>query len=623
MALIAEPVEIEVEGVRPDADAPAGAVVVPIGDQLPPGADVGDALAGVPGAVVRRLGGLGAYTEVSLRGSTSRQVEVQLDGIPLDPDGASITNLAELPLWAFREIRVWKSNPPILAGPGGVGGVVDLVTGDPSGMSGAISGGSFGAATGRALFADPHLLVAADALALQGDFPFFADGGTPFTAADDRIETRENADKRQVNALFRARGGDRVSWTALDAALTREEGVPGFTFATADAVRYAAARNLAAVEVEAPVGAARVGARGWSVVRTEALDDPGDEIGLGTGGSGADLASGGLRAHAAVAARPWLLATGLVEGRLERWSSRDPAGDASRRRVVVRAAAAGNAFVGDVEVVPSLWGLVLADEARSAAYPLPRVGAVWRPAPVLRMTANFGRTVRPPDPDELAGDRGAFVGNPDLRPEDAWQFDLGARAGDGSVHADVGGWWREVVDLIVFVQDAAQVAHPVNLGRARVRGLDLGVSASSSGVAVDGAATLLDTANRSEDPAYAGNALPRLPAFELACSASARRGFAQVGYTGSFTAGNWLDAANVNLAPPRTLHGLFARAALGGGWSLTGDVRNVANSISAPGPRDPLVDDGEIAVRAITDFTGYPLPGRTFLLGVAWSSPGS
>ncbi|MBA2320008.1 MAG: TonB-dependent receptor, partial [Deltaproteobacteria bacterium] len=274
---------------------------------------------------------------------------------------------------------------------------------------------------------------------------------------------------------------------------------------------------------------------------------------------------------------------------------------------------------------PAVWALAIADRVADgptlAVHALPRLQVVWRPSDALSVTANAGRTVRPPDPDELYGDRGAFVGNPDLRPEDAWQADLGLHVARGPVAADVGVYWREVVDLIAFVVNAQQIARPANLERASIHGLDLGLSASASGLTLTTAATLLETVNRSQDPTYAGNALPRLPTFELEVGATASRGPAQLGYRGSYTAGNWLDAANYALSPQRVFHTAFGRLAIGDGWKLTGEVRNLANHIAAASPRDPLVDDGVVAVRAITDFTGYPLPGRAILLGVQWSVP--
>jgi outer membrane receptor protein involved in Fe transport len=168
------------------------------------------------------------------------------------------------------------------------------------------------------------------------------------------------------------------------------------------------------------------------------------------------------------------------------------------------------------------------------------------------------------------------------------------------------------------VTNAQQIARPVNLDAATIRGLEAGASFTGMGLDLSASGSLVDGTNRSLDATYSGNALPRLPAWEAALTASARRGPVQVGYTGSFTGGDWLDEANFSKADARIVHGAFARVG-GAEWKATLDIRNLANRIVEVGPRDPLVDDGERAVRAMTDFTGYPLPGRTVLVGLEWS----
>ena len=57
-------------------------------------------------------------------------------------------------------------------------------------------------------------------------------------------------------------------------------------------------------------------------------------------------------------------------------------------------------------------------------------------------------------------------------------------------------------------------------------------------------------------------------------------------------------------------------------WTVAVDALNLTNHITEVVPRDALhPDDGEMVVSAITDFSAYPLPGRTLLLTVRWSPP--
>ena len=76
-------------------------------------ADIGDILQQVPSTFIRRLGGLGSFSSVSIRGSSARQSTMYIDGIPLNPEGLSAINLSELPLHAFQQIDVYRSQPPL------------------------------------------------------------------------------------------------------------------------------------------------------------------------------------------------------------------------------------------------------------------------------------------------------------------------------------------------------------------------------------------------------------------------------------------------------------------------------------------------------------------------------
>ncbi len=121
-----------VEGQGGKAPDPGGTTaslsVILIDERLSSADDLAAVLDGVPGAVVRRLGGLGDFSAVSIRGSSFRQVQVFLDGIPLNPDGAEAVNLAQLPLSMLERVEVYRSNAPPEFGASPLGGVVNLVT---------------------------------------------------------------------------------------------------------------------------------------------------------------------------------------------------------------------------------------------------------------------------------------------------------------------------------------------------------------------------------------------------------------------------------------------------------------------------------------------------------------
>ena len=106
MAWAEEGGTVVVEDTRDDEqDTSASVTVIPIDETLPMSSDVAAVVDTASGTTVRRLGGLGDFSGVSIRGSTMRQTHVALDGVPLNPDGSSAVNLSQLPLWASKSSK--------------------------------------------------------------------------------------------------------------------------------------------------------------------------------------------------------------------------------------------------------------------------------------------------------------------------------------------------------------------------------------------------------------------------------------------------------------------------------------------------------------------------------------
>ena len=92
----------------------------------------------------------------------------------------------------------------------------------------------------------------------------------------------------------------------------------------------------------------------------------------------------------------------------------------------------------------------------------------------------------------------------------------------------------------------------------------------------------------------------------------------RLGHTFSYTADNYWDATNFFLAAPRSIHGAFLRVGAPR-LSLEGSVLNLTNQTVAIMDRNPLSDEDDTPVlQPVTDFIGYPLPGRTWLLTLRW-----
>ena len=114
---------------------------------------VADALSESVGVQVRRFGGLGAFSTISIRGSSSNQVQLYLDGIPLSRARDETVNLSDLPLDSLDHIEVYRGTVPVGFGSGGIGGVVNLVTKPPSATPTTDVGVSYGSFDTRKVIA--------------------------------------------------------------------------------------------------------------------------------------------------------------------------------------------------------------------------------------------------------------------------------------------------------------------------------------------------------------------------------------------------------------------------------------------------------------------------------------
>lgn len=628
-----EPAEPSVEEYVVEArrselrEGTASVTVVPIDESLPSSADLPSVISMAPGTQVRRLGGLGSYASVSIRGSSDRQVEVLLDGVPLNPDGASTMDLSELPLAALSSVEVYRGMAPFDLGAAPIGGVVHLRTREEPVAQGRLTLGSLRAARLAGLWrADPSegpdLLVAGELTTAGNRYRFHDDAGTVYVPDDDTIRVRENADRHQgaLHARWRLEGR-HADLTLLQGWLVREEGVPGFAFSPTEEVRYETLSGLQAARVDAVVGATRLGVVAWARLRRERLRDALGEVGLGPRHNDERTFSPGLRATVGSALGPRLALHGLVDLHGDRFASRELlTGEEheARHRLVGRAGAGARLVWGALELHPSVLLTSLHSGDVAVRSLDPRLGARLDLSRQLAITAQIARALRPPDVTELWGDRGAMRGNPALRPERATNTDLGLRWANDWVHAELVGFHGRARDRIVWVQNAQRIARPENLDQTRVLGLEAAATLTLGPLESWSSVTRTWSAQLSAQPAYDGKQLPRLPEWELHQRTALVFDRWRVGHTLVHASATWHDAVNWYRSAPRTLHGAFVRVG-SERLQVEAEVSNLADRIVESVPSNPLEPHGPRSLQPVTDFAGMPLPGRTIQLSLRWT----
>lgn len=100
--------------------------------------DLGEVMARTQGIGVRRGGGLGSGTRLSLNGLTDDQVRFFLDGVPLELAGHPF-GIANVPVDGLERVEVHRGVVPVRLGADALGGAVELVTARPEGVGGGAS----------------------------------------------------------------------------------------------------------------------------------------------------------------------------------------------------------------------------------------------------------------------------------------------------------------------------------------------------------------------------------------------------------------------------------------------------------------------------------------------------
>lgn len=602
--------------------------------------DLSSVLSQSIGVHVRQYGGLGSFATVSIRGSSAKQVDVYLDGVPLNDAYSGIANLGDLPLDGIGRVEVFRGSTPPYLGSSSIGGAINLVT-DPSRgyarhsplshLEANQSFGSFGTSRLAVSFwsdlSYAKLFVHAGRLKSEGDFEY-VDTVTPFNAQDDSVTVRRNNYFESYNVVGRlivdipVVGEGAVSYNGL----SREGGVAGlgsFQSLTARAERRSHLIN-AQVAPAFWSGQLQTFLRANYSTANEKFHDLGREITLTSQDSDNTFETHGGRAR--VRWQPMRLPFALEasyetldERFLPRMVAPQPSAGPERNRSTQITTVAGDIYLSKVGLVLSATGRFLEQQTEFYDPPrfpwlpptpqgvlkrqaqTPQVGFRWMPTGFLTLKGNWGRSFRQPTMLELFGNTGSVTGSADLAPEEGTNRDIGAVLSPGDwgtlsdVFVEVVYLDNEIDNLILFFPNSQYTSRPTNIGAARIQGWELSLSTLWwHTLRLAGNYTRLDSRDTGPIPYYNGNWLPGRPRDDLALFLDFTPGRWSVGYELHWLGKNYLKPANFEIVPDRKIHNVIGKITFFSGHaSLSAEARNIADN-------------------QISDVGGFPLPGRSF-----------
>ena len=625
---------------------PAFVTIIPVDDTSRRLSSAADYLAGAVGVHVQSMGGYGAYSTASVRGSSAKQVHVYIDGVPMSQAHAGAVDLADIPLGSVERIEVYRGFGPFDLSGSSIGGVVNVVTKSPGGRGrGVISAsyGSFSTARYRASYGlskpDFDILAVGSAVRSEGDFRFLDDNGTPYNTGDDETVSRANNDLTEYEGLVKASsrlGGGSV--VASNQFYYKRQGLPGYGSVQSRSERMTRTydlfhlgwrrRLLAGVPVEIRLGThllfkldhfedrrpKKAGVRPDEKNRTTSI--------------GADLR---WQIHLA---RLRQSLRGLVSVRRETFGPEEiflesVTGETQRRTTLALSLEDEISLMeACLRVVPSVryerytdhtrpFKSVRADMASyfrtltqtSLAHDLTSgsIGLVCSPGAGLAIKANYGRHYRVPTLMELFGYRGMIVPNPELEPESGLNRDIGLRferavGSSGRLAVEYARFWSNVEHLIMFVYvPYAEASQATNVDEAEIDGHEFSLSYGRwHGLNLACNITLLQAVNTGPISYLNGKHLPQRPEAEASVGIDWAHGPLRAEYRFDYVSGNYWNAYNGKtpsnegpLFPVRRLHTVS--------FTLPGGLPNT----------DFTLEVRNLTDERFEDVMGYPMPGRS------------
>ena len=626
-ALAEEPVTITVQGdKRPEgelANEPYVASSRVTRERLAaPGARAPEVLRSEAGVQIAESGGLGAPATASIRGATAAQTPVYLGGVRLNDQVGGVADLSTIPLWLVERVDLYRGNAPFDADELGMGGAIFFEPRRPKHHDAAagVTLGSFGTRAGFGYFAlgsdDAGVLVGLSGERADNDYEFTDNRGTLFQTSDDARRARSNADTRlrDVWLLGRARPSSRARLELTLNDVSREQGVPKLALVPSRSARAELARTLAALTARLGVGE---GGRNLLTLRTSLLDgattlhDPERELGTLTDETELRGRRAEQRAALTLPLGERLRLAFSVDGSAETLSRRDGAAtSAAKAGTLGGVARADWNFWRKASVFGQLGATCRSTEAGAGDQscrdfePTGRVGAGFR-GEGYTLFVNLSRYQRQPTLGELYGAGVLVRGNTALRPELGLSADVGGRgllkAGEFDLHAEASAFVRSAEQLVTYARAAQGYVVPMNVGQARVAGLELGLGARAfEHLELGCNVTLLDPRDTTLGRRLQNDFLPFMSRLVLSPRVLLTTGELQgtlkradLGADLNYLSNRFADAAGLIVIPEQTTLGITGAAVWLSGVLVT--RLRVANATGAQR----------------FDIVGYPLPGRS------------
>ena len=561
---------------------------------------IAQALSFVPGLFVKRNGAFGGVESLLVRGASSEQTLVLVDGRPAGDADLGDFDLSSLAPDGIERVEVVEGGAATLYGSGAVGGVINIITkkpgGAPSGSAYEQIGFEGAAVTGvSASGGDPSELATSLSVRTshardEFDYPSFET--IPAGTRTDDDAKAQDVTLSLGHDFGPVRGTLRLNDDANDVGAPGDlefcAAPPNDAFCPSGLARQQRDWGRSEADLEWQAGKNEVTVQGYADGRRLHFFDPAPPFPFDTLTSLATRGAG-IRDVFAASASDTIVAGFDARG------DRATFGASFDAAPTVASDATTAVYVqDDVRAPGSPLGLSFGVRREHpqgvAAVNVPSVGVTDALPGGGALRANYARSFRTPTLDEryFPG-----FGTPTLQPEYGATFDAGISEPAGRGLASLTYFGTDTNNLIVDVPiDSFGDVAPENVARARVRGFDTSYRLPlGSGFAVLASYTAYPEAR----DLTMGTRLLYRPTANGGLRIERDLASTSYGVDLDYTGRRYADEANATLLPQFATLGAFGRASIGSGSSVMLRVDNVTDE-------------------RVQESFGYPVMGTTMSL---------
>ncbi len=579
-----------------------------------------DALSKESGITVRRAGTEGSFSLISIRGTNPSHTEFFLEGVPISFTPYSSVNMEDLPLQGIGRIEIAKDFVPSEFSTASIGGVINIIIPDKgreffhylSGKFSSFKTLSFTGYSIRNLLSHSYFFYL-NLFHTDGDFRYRNSNGTPFNPYDDYISKRKNNATNRVDFLGRYtyRPSSSISLSITANLFSKEQGIAGTDVLQSEKTDLKTERGFIAGEFKLENEKFFLSLQPFTGIQNETFSDPDGEIGIFKEEVKQEFLSGGMRVNFSkknfkrIQPSFSLLYSGM------RWKSIfiKPSSFSFHaiRNEVRLSSDAEFSFSKKFSVIPQAvfyfsktdgeTGILYYFEKKNTSSSyfafMPSISGIFKFSS-HKIIMSFGRYVRIPSFFELFGDRGVWMGNPDLKPEEGIKTSVEWNGEFKGFKSSLGFFQRDIVNLISYTQNSQWTFIPENISRAFILGFEGSFELELSPFKTGANYTYLFTEDRGKIDYLRGKRLPLQPSHELHyfLNFDLLKNFS-IRYEFDLQGDTFLDRANMRKRNLKTEHSIYLTKEIKKGVRIHGYVENI-------------LDEKWVDIYSI------PLPGRRF-----------